>query len=374
MEFTRRQFIATGACLIASPGFAADKQQKVFVGSYQGTGKSAGIHSFQFNPQTGAMSQPELAIRTRYPGNLYVHPDGETLYSGSGDEGLFEGTHFLSSYKIDGLKLRELNKKSSGGFRPSHGSVDSKGKYLVIPNYRSDNIVAFNLNDDGSLGDMAWHVGKPLGTKSWRARGWDKPHIALFSGNERYVVVAEINRDRLKVYRFNDENGALEYHSEERTQNSSGPRHISFHPSYRYVYSSDEEGSTISAFTWDEQNGALKHFQTTKSIPYGFNNDNDPSHIEVDPTGRFLYMANCGHNSIVMCSIDQNDGSLSVLGHFPLRAKSWCFQIDPTGTWILVANITAHNVVSLKIDQDTGLLFRSGHEIEISNPACLRIV
>lgn len=374
MQFTRRSFIAASVCSIASPSFAADKQQKVFVAAYQGTGKSAGIHSFQFNPVTGAMSKPELAVKTRYPGNLYVHPDGETLYSGSGDEGIFDGTHFLASYKIEGLKLQELNKKSSGGFRPSHGAVDNNGKYLVIPNYRSDNIVAFNLNDDGSLGEMASHIGKPLGTQSWRARSWDKPHIALFSGNERYVVVAEINRSRLKVYRFNNKNGAFEYHSEERTRNSSGPRHISFHPSYQYVYSSDEEGSAISSFSWDEQGGTLKHLQTIKSIPYGFRGDNDPSHIEVDPTGRFLYLANRGHNSIVMCSINQDNGLLSVLGHFPLRAESWCFQIDPTGRWVLVANISTHNVVSLKIDQKTGLLFRAGHEIRISNPACLRII
>lgn len=374
MEFTRRKFIITGACLMASPSFAAQNQLKVFVGAYEGAGKNAGIHSFYFNTETGAMSKPELAIKTRYPGNLYVHPDGETLYSGSGDEGIFEGTHFLSSFKINGLKLREMNKKSSGGFRPSHGAVDNKGKYLVVPNYRSDNIVAFNLNDDGSLGDMASHVGKPLKTESWRARPWDKPHIALFSGNGRYVVVAEINRDRLMVYRFNDENGALEYHSEERTKKTSGPRHISFHPSYQYVYSSDEESSTVTAFSWDEQGGMLKRLQTIKSIPYTLNNDNDPSHIEVDPTGRFLYMANRGHNSIAMYSIDQNDGTLSFLGNFPLRAESWCFQIDPSGRWLLVANISTDNVVSLKIDQNTGLLFRSGHEIKIPTPACLRII
>ncbi len=373
MTLTRRNLLISAVCAIGAPAFSQENfKRRVFVASYQGDSNS-GIYAIDFNEQTGALETPVQVAKMPYAGNLYENQTRDTIYCGSGDDAMLGGTNYVAAFDISSGGFKELNRLPTGGFRPSHGAVNSKGEYLVLPNYRSDNIAVFSLNEDGSLKELVSLVGKQNGSRAWQQGSWNRAHITIFSESENYVLAAEIERRRVVVYRFDPQNGSLQYHSEERIPNG-GPRHLFFHPSYKYVYSSNESGSSASAFRWDEGTGTLSFIQTIRSTPMSYNGDNSPSHIEVDPSGRYVYLANRGHNSIAMFTIDQSNGTLVPMGQFPLGARSWCFNTDPSGKWILVGNNSNDLVVVLKIDQQTGFLLPTRHRVSVPSPACIKIV
>jgi 6-phosphogluconolactonase len=48
------------------------------------------------------------------------------------------------------------------------------------------------------------------------------------------------------------------------------------------------------------------------------------------------------------------------------------FTIDPSGRFLLVANQTGNNVVIFKRDLHTGLLTPTGDQLRIDHPVCLK--
>ncbi|HEX8020938.1 lactonase family protein, partial [Mucilaginibacter sp.] len=48
------------------------------------------------------------------------------------------------------------------------------------------------------------------------------------------------------------------------------------------------------------------------------------------------------------------------------------FAIDPTGKFLIVANQNSDNMWVFKIDQNTGKLSQTGIKVDIGNPVCLK--
>lgn len=62
----------------------------------------------------------------------------------------------------------------------------------------------------------------------------------------------------------------------------SGPRHLAFHPTAKYVYVNGETDSTVSALTYDAR--------TRTTLPSGFSGTNTTAEIQVDRAGRVLWL------------------------------------------------------------------------------------
>jgi 6-phosphogluconolactonase len=152
----------------------------------------------------------------------------------------------------------------------------------------------------------------------------------------------------------------------------SGPRHLAFHPSGKYVFVLNELNSTVSAFTRDQRKGSLKELQTLPTLPADFSGTNSCADIHVSSDGRFLYGSNRGHDSIALFAINPL-GGLSVLGHESTRGMTpRNFAIDPTGAFLLAANQKSDNIVVFRRDQKTGRLAATGHIAEVPSPVCLK--
>src|SRR5262245_49691224 len=53
---------------------------RVYIGTYTGE-KSKGIYLSQLNPTTGALSAAELAVETKNPSFLAIHPNRQFVYA-----------------------------------------------------------------------------------------------------------------------------------------------------------------------------------------------------------------------------------------------------------------------------------------------------
>src|SRR5207253_3339591 len=113
-----------------------------------------------------------------------------------------------------------------------------------------------------------------------------------------------------------------------------GPRHLHFHPNRRWMYSIQEEASTIVRFDYDEKAGRLTPRQTISTLPPGFAGSNFCSEIVVSADGRFVYAGNRLHDSIGVFTVGA-DGTLTHLddvwtrGNYPRS-----FSFDPAGRFL----------------------------------------
>ena len=65
-------------------------------------------------------------------------------------------------------------------------------------------------------------------------------------------------------------------------------------------------------------------------------------------------------------------GKLSVIGHQKTIGKNpRNFVIDPSGRFLIVANQDTDDIYTMEIDQATGKLTPVGEKVEISMPVCL---
>ena len=136
------------------------------------------------------------------------------------------------------------------------------------------------------------------------------------SPDGKYAFVCDLGADKIIIYKFDDnyEKLTLTDHKYVDVPPSSGPRHFTFHPNGKFAYVINELSSTVSAFHYKGE-GKLEIKETVTTKPAGYKGYNNCADIHVHPNGRFLYGSNRGHNSIVIYKINQQDGSLSLVGH-----------------------------------------------------------
>ena len=353
----------------------------VYIGTYTGPkSASKGVYVSKLDLATGALSPPELAAETTSPSFLALHPNRQFLYA-VGEVGEFAGkkTGSVSAFAIDADtgKLKPLNSQSSGGTGPCHLTVDETGKAVVVANYGGGSVAALPVGEDGTLKEptaVIQHQGSSVNPK--RQEGPHAHCIKPDPGN-RFVLATDLGLDKVLVYRFDPAKGTLTPHDPPAATLApgAGPRHFAFHPNGQYVYVINELASTVTAFAYDADRGALSELQTVSTLPEGFKGNTSTAEVQVHPSGKFLYGSNRGHDSIASFRIDEQTGKLTPIGHTPTGGKTpRNFGIDPTGAYLIAANQNTGNLVVFRIDPQGGELKPTGAAIEVGSPVCVKFL
>ena len=189
----------------------------------------------------------------------------------------------------------------------------------------------------------------------------------------RFVLSADLGLDQIFVWRFDIENGQLLSgdHPIIKLPPGDGPRHFTFHPNGRWLYSLQEEASTVVVFDYDATNGRLTAKQTLSTLPKGFAGTNFTSEVLVSADRRFLYVANRLHDSIAWFSIAA-DGTLTLAGEAWTRGDyPRSFNIDPTGQFLYSRNQRSDAVACFRVNQRTGALTFTGQYTQVGTPAMI---
>jgi 6-phosphogluconolactonase (cycloisomerase 2 family) len=187
----------------------------------------------------------------------------------------------------------------------------------------------------------------------------------------RFVLAADLGLDQILIWRFDDVKGALipSDPPSVAVPPGDGPRHFTFHPNGRWLYSLQEEGSTVMTFDFDPSNGRVREKQALSTLPRGFAGTSFTSEIVLSPDARFVYVANRLHDSIAWFSIGA-DGTLTWVGEEWTRGDyPRSFTIDPTGGFLFSCNQRSDAVTSFRIDPRTGALTFTGQYTPVGSPA-----
>lgn len=351
----------------------------VYVGTYTG-GDSKGIYVCRLDKSSGELLEVGIAAETENPSYLAIDAKRNRLFA------VNEVTEFdgqpggaVSAFDIQPATggLSFINQRYSRGGAPCYLTLDHTGRYLLVANYMGGNVTVIPIGENGVLKeptDTIAHAGSSLHPK--RQEG-PHPHSIVLDSANKYALVPDLGLDKVVQYRFDRLSGRLFANRRPWVQVSpgSGPRHLIFHPNGRNAYVINELKSTISAYEYDRDRGALKHYQTVSTIPEGFSGKNIAADLHVTPNGKFLLGSNRGHDSIAFYAVDLLSGWLTLVGFIPTQGRTpRGFTIDPSGTFVLVANQDSHSVVTFRIDIDQGTIFPTGHIAHIPSPVCLSLI
>lgn len=292
------------------------------------------------------------------------------LYSVHGD-----GTE-VSSYAIDrpSGRIRFLNRQPTGGNNSTHLTPDPTNRYMIIGN--GIGVAVFPINPDGSLApytDMV-RAGGEVGPHRNQIGPGAHPHYVGFDPGGRFLLAPDRGTDRTHIYRLDLASGKLVPNDPAfaRSRPGAGPRHLAFHPAKPWAYVCDELDSTVTVYAWDSERGALKPLQVITTLPEDYVGGNTTAEIQCAPSGRYLYVSNRGHNSIVIFGIDQASGKLGTIGWEPTRGRTpRFFGLDPTGRLLYAANLDSDNIVAFAVDTESGKLRPTGQMVETGSPSCI---
>lgn len=407
-SFSRRDFLklstaATAGTLARGQTVAADPTLPLmaYVGTFSSPlknvaktqvdlppGNGRGIHLFQVDRATGALTPAGVYEMGSSPSCMVIDAAGKHLYSTNETDRMGEadpGT--VSAFSIDRAtgQLTHRRTVGSGGAGPTYASIHPSGRWLFVANYFAGSVSVLPILPDGKLGSAtdtkkdAGTVGPKTATNappgSFAFSGHDMPHAHMIRPDPagRFVFSVDLGLDQILCWRFDQQSGKLSPNDPAAVSlpPGDGPRHFDFHPNGRWLYSLQEEGSTVALFDYDSERGRLAHRKTVSSLPPGYAGSNFCSGIEVSRNGRFVYVANRLHDGIAWFAVGEN-GELTFAGEEWTRGDyPRSFGFDPTHTFLYSCNQRADHIATFRVDQNTGALAFTGKYTPVGNPSMI---
>lgn len=361
-------FIYVGGCNRPTPYFAS--------------ANAGGISIFHFDPETAIATPRGVQAGIENPTFLTAAPDGGTLYATSEVMEWNEG--LVSAYRIapDTGALRYINRQSALGGITAHISLDRSARHLLLANYMmlppseapDQSVVVFPLRADGGLKPAAASAAHPGKGYDPARQDRSHAHCVLATPDNRHIVVSDLGLDRLVTYRFDATTGGIERAGETALPPGSGPRHLVFHPTKPFAYGVNELASTVASYAFDAETGLFELLDVAATVAEAAQSINHCSEIRLGPDGRFLYVANRGHDSLSIFTIGP-DGIACLRTTVASGGKTpRHFAFSPDGRTLAVANQDSDCISLFAVDPDDGGLAHLGQDIAVGTPTSICFV
>ncbi|TWT04342.1 lactonase family protein [Planococcus sp. CPCC 101016] len=340
----------------------------LLTGSYSSE-KEPGIKLWEFEDNTGKLTEQLGVAGIERPSFLAVHPNGTSFVAASE-----VGNGELVSYWIHPIakKIVEINRQSSNGDHPAHVTIDETGQWLLSVTYSGATVNVYPLHANGSIGTLAASVKHGGSGPDADRQDAAHPHSVIQVPGKNLFLVSDLGTDTIFTYKLDADTGALALRYSIQTEAGAGPRHLSFHPTKPFVYSLNEINSTLMVYRIS-QSGQLEFLQLLPLIPDSYKGGNTSAEIAVSSDGRFVYASNRGHDSIASFAV-QHNGTLEVVGLTDSGGEGpRHFAIIPGNEWLVVANENSHTLTVLKVHH-SGAPCTVENIVQTTAPVCVKVI
>jgi 6-phosphogluconolactonase len=365
---------------------AADSGKPLFayVGTY--TPNGLGIHRFKVDRHSGKLDPLEPVRGIENPSALIVDKQQRFLFSVSEVKN-YNGTTngSVSAYRIESGTgdLQLINTVNSHGAGPVYLSLHPNGRFLMVANYNSGSVAVFPVADDGTLGEASsvQQPQAPAGAQhaaegvpgSFAISDHDGPHAHTIvpSPDGRFAISTDLGVDRTYIWKFDEATGALSPNDPPFVEASpgAGPRHLAFHPNGRFLYEVTEEASTLVCYAYDREHGTLTKLQSVSTLPEAYQGTSFASEVMFSKDGRFIYVANRLHDTIVQFSVAGN-GHLQRVGEIPTGGDyPRVIKFDPSGRFMYSLNQRSDHIAIFAVDTASGKLRFTGTYVAVGSPS-----
>ena len=374
-SLSRRDFLvsASAATLAATafPSLGQTRRQRVFVAS----NTPNGILAFDWDPSTADLTPVGVAANINNVDWIIASADRKTVFAAA-EVNSFNGkpTGEVASFALENGKLASLSAQNSASTGTCHICLDHTGHVLLAADYFGGSAVSF-LVKEAKLTPLVWsehyteHGPDPVRQPTAHA------HFASVSPNSRFAYFNDLGGDSIHIYRLNAVTGILTPAGIYRTKPGSGPRTLHFHPNGHSAYSINEMGGTVDVLEWNKATGLLTMVTRIDLLPEGFKGGGHACDTVITKDGRFVYFTNREYDFIYGFKADFKTGALTPIARFncggPIPRN---FVLDPTERWMLVANQTSNHISIFARDPETGKLADKGKTVPAATPMCILFV
>ncbi|TAD92063.1 MAG: lactonase family protein [Bacteroidetes bacterium] len=349
----------------------------LFVGTYTKNTSSRGIYIYRFSAATGLFDSIGVAEAIN-PSYLALNNKGNRLYAVGETASDRSGHVSAFAFNKKTGSLQRMNTAETGGDNPCYVSVTRRGQWLAVANYSGGSLSVFKLLPNGGIDTASRTVQQYQGSSINKGRQ-EKPHIhtAMFDGREKNLISADLGTDliRIKPVKTNSPTLLQPGGVELRMEAGSGPRHVELHPKLPIIYVVEELTGKVSVHRMQGGgNSLLQRLEADTITPA--KTDKGSADIHLSPDAKFLYVSNRAQaHNLTIYKVNPKTGLLTTVGYQSTLGKNpRNFAIEPSGKYLLVANQGTNNVVVFLRNQDTGLLTATNSTLSVPSPVCLKLL
>jgi 6-phosphogluconolactonase (cycloisomerase 2 family) len=329
-----------------------------------------------FNPAPGGgESNPvtfNIAAGGVGPKSLAVDPTGRFAYvANEGCPDAFYGS--VSMYTInptDGTLTATGPSVTTGDFGADSVAVDPSGKFVYVANWGEGNtagsVSMYTLSPtDGTLTSTGTIIA-PCAPSPGSCAPWS---LAIHPSGKFVYVANEggFTPTSVSMYAIDTGTGALALIGTVAVDGRATA--VAVDPSGKFAYVADggensdgSKGVNVSMYAIDAATGVLN---SIGKIAAGMS----PCSIVIHPSGKFIYVTNCGSNDISMYTIDTTTGKLTLFGTLAAAGLS---AIHPSGKFAYVGSSGSASIYT--IDTTTGALTFAGPAGVGSSPVSITTI
>lgn len=169
-------------------------------------------------------------------------------------------------------------------------------------------------------------------------------HCVTIAPNKEFMLSCNLGEDALELFRIKKQKDLVADPIRIPARAGSGPRHVAFHPTKKWVYCIHELDCTVDLYDWSMTAGKvemkLRENSVTSTLAKGTPlTGNTACEIFVSDDGRFLYTCTRGMDEIVVYRIDHITGLLTEHRRVSTGGKiPRYFTLDPSRKWLVCCN------------------------------------
>jgi YVTN family beta-propeller protein len=270
--------------------------------------------------------------------------------SGASHQTAYITTPFNSSISVytvnnhTGAFSQVLGSPYTAGISPSSIVLDPSHKFAYVANAGENNISLFKIGTTGALTEVL-----P------RAPSGQNPNSLAITPAGDFLFASNANSNTITGYSVSASTGALTPLGG-TTLTGFTPVKLAIPPSGKFLYVANSNSSTVSGFAIDSS-GNLTAVPNSP-VPVGAG----PNWIDIDPSSKFLYVASLNAGNFSGFTIDSGTGQLTAMPQSPYGVivsttvtPLSTLLVDPSGKYLYVANRASNNVYAFTIDSSTGV-------------------
>lgn len=261
-------------------------------------GSNGSVGSFSMDAASGDLAPVQQPLPTGdAPFDVEVHPNGRFAYVANA------GSANISAFSID---------QNTGALTPLAGSPFPSGRGMrdlvfsaagdLMLGVATDDDRLYSYAVDSATGALTLAPGGPAATG-------DLPVQVALDSTSMHAFVSNNNSQNVTAYSVDNTGRLTPITGSPFAVSSAGVVGLTLEPSGRFLYVANNAG-LVTVFGIGAS-GALTE-RSTRTTILG-NTINNPHHVSVDSTGKFLYVSASFTDRIISFSIDQSTGDLTPL-------------------------------------------------------------
>ncbi len=320
--------------------------------SYVANRDSDSVSAFVLDPRSGAITEvpgSPFATGGDQPTLLSLHPTQPFVYA------VNESGASIAAYTIDADTgaLTQLGVVATGS-SPRAFSIDASGRFAYVAASGSGELFTYAIAQaTGALTEVP---------NSRVAVGTSFGGMVL-ERNGRFVYYFDSASGTIAAFAINPNTGVPTQMTGSPFAAGTNVALLGVHPNGRFIYArrgpqTQDQANGIAAFSMDPSNGSLSQVAGSP-----FDTSANPLAITFDPTGYKMY---AGHLlvqdtpefNVRAYSVDPRTGALTPLGGSPFASPAFpaALDVDSTGKYLYVANTQSNQLTAYSIDNGDGSL------------------